>query len=73
MLLIQDKLVEKLMEENSEFRWLVKQHSALDKKIEEYNKQRYISTDEELEKKNLQKKKLILKERLTDMLKHYSG
>lgn len=59
--------LEKLLSENPEFKKLYKEHSVLKSQVEEYNQRKFLTPEEELEKKNIQKQKLKYKDRLTEI------
>lgn len=66
-----EELVEVVKRENEEFRLLLEEHQALEQQLEEFNKRRYISPDQEVERKNLQKRKLLKKDRMAAILREY--
>ncbi|RJQ50124.1 MAG: DUF465 domain-containing protein [Nitrospiraceae bacterium] len=61
-----------LKKENEEYRKTEEEHRKLDKTLEEMLKKRYLTPEEELEKKKLQKKKLQLKDRLAQLVREYN-
>ncbi len=61
----------KLAEENEEFRKLGEEHRSLEEMLSEFNERRYLSPDEEMEKKRIQKLKLLKKDRMAQMLREY--
>jgi len=65
-----EDMVEHARRENEEYRRLEKEHRELDKQIDEaYGDRKYLSPEEELGKKNLQKQKLAKKDRMYQILK----
>jgi len=66
-----EEIISILKEENEEFRKLVEEHRKLDRYLDEMNKKRYLTSDEEIEKKKLQKKKLYYKDRIAEMIREY--
>jgi len=66
-----EEIINILKEENEEFRKLVEEHRRLDRYLDEMNKKRYLTSDEEIEKKKLQKKKLYYKDRIAEMVREY--
>jgi len=66
-------LVKKLVEENEEFKRLYEEHLQLKSKIAEIENKHYITPEEELEKKRLQKIKLAGKDRMFEILKEYKN
>ena len=66
-------LLEKVQEENDEFRGLYKEHTTLKQKVEEFNKMKIITPQQEIEKKKHQKQKLSLKDRMEKILSEYQS
>lgn len=67
----QEASVDRAKRENEEFRQLVEEHQALERQLEELNKHRYLTSDQEIERKNLQKQKLVKKDRMAAILREY--
>ena len=70
---INPELLEKVQKENEEFRGLYKEHSTLKQKVEELNKMKIITPQQEIEKKKHQKQKLSLKDRMEEILNEYQS
>ena len=68
---INPALLEKVRQENTEFRELYKEHTSLKHKVEALNKTKLITPEQELEKKKHQKQKLSLKDRMEKILSLY--
>ncbi len=68
---INPALLEKVKQENSEFRELYEEHTTLKLKVAEFNKMKLITPEQELEKKKHQKQKLSLKDRMEKILSLY--
>ncbi len=68
---INPALLEKVSQENSEFRELYAEHSSLKQRVEELNKMKLITPEQEVEKKKHQKQKLSLKDRMEKILSQY--
>ncbi len=68
---INPALLEKVKQENSEFRDLYEKHTTLKLKVDEFNKMKLITPEQELEKKKHQKQKLSLKDRMEKILSLY--
>jgi uncharacterized protein len=68
---INSNLLEKVRQENTEFRELHEEHSTLKLKVEALNKTKLITPEQEVEKKKHQKLKLNLKDRMEKILSHY--
>ncbi|MBI4378662.1 MAG: DUF465 domain-containing protein [Nitrospinae bacterium] len=66
-----EQLIEKVKKENEEFRTLYLEHLELEKRLSELNKSKFLSSDDEVEKKRLQKIKLSGKDRMAKILKQY--
>ena len=66
-------LLEKVQKENEEFRGLYKEHTTLKQKVEEFNKLKLITPQQEIEKKKHQKQKLSLKDRMEEILSEYQS
>ena len=66
-------LLEKVQKENEEFRGLYKEHTTLKQKVEEFNKLKLITPQQEIEKKKHQKQKLSLKDRMEKILSEYQS
>ncbi len=57
-----------LVERNPEFRSLVHEHRMLDDKLKEFDRKVYLTAEEEMERKRLQKLKLVKKDQIARML-----
>jgi uncharacterized protein len=68
---INSNLLEKVRQENTEFRELHEEHTTLKLKVEALNKTKLITPEQEVEKKKNQKLKLNLKDRMEKILSHY--
>jgi uncharacterized protein len=66
-------LIEHLKEINPEFRQLLEEHLLYERQLEEFNKLRYLSSEQELEKKRVQKIKLRGKDRMAELLKEHKS
>ena len=66
-------LLEKVQKENEEFRGLYQEHTTLKQKVEEFNKMKIITPQQEIEKKKHQKQKLSLKDRMEEILSDYQS
>lgn len=65
---IEQKALKKILSSNINFKRLYTEHSELKIKIENMNKTKFLTTEEELEKKQHQKQKLVLKDRMEAIL-----
>ncbi len=57
-----------LLENNPEFKNLVHEHRMLDEQLKEFDRKVYLTPDEEMERKRLQKLKLAKKDQIARML-----
>jgi uncharacterized protein YdcH (DUF465 family) len=60
-----------LRSENEEYQKLEEDHRKLDKLLDEISRKKYLTTDEEIEKKKLQKRKLQLKDQMAELIREY--
>ena len=65
---IQQTLLEKLLIENLEFKKLYEEHAFLKSQVDELNQRKFLTPQEELEKKKFQKQKLKYKDRISKIL-----
>jgi uncharacterized protein YdcH (DUF465 family) len=62
--MIDPRLYAQLKEEDPEFCRLAEQHQEYDRQIGEYDRIYYLTSDQERKRKDLQKRKLILKDQM---------
>lgn len=67
----EERLIERYMDHDDELRRYVEEHRRYEAAIAEMNSKVYLTPQEEVEKKNLQKKKLAGKERIFEILSKY--
>jgi uncharacterized protein YdcH (DUF465 family) len=65
---IEKGVLEKILSSSVEFKRLYEQHTELKHRVEDMNKSKFLSADQELEKKQHQKQKLILKDKMEAIL-----
>ena len=70
---INPQLLDKIQNENEEFKKLFAEHNLLKQKVGELNKLKFLSGDQEIEKKKHQKEKLKTKDRLEQILSEYQS
>ena len=70
---INPQLLDKIQNDNEEFKKLYAEHNVLKRKVVELNKLKFLSGEQELEKKKHQKEKLKAKDRLEQMLSEYES
>ncbi len=69
----ENALIERLKQTNPEFRQLAEEHLQYERQLEEFNKLRYLTSEQELEKKRVQKIKLRGKDRMVEIVKEYKA
>lgn len=62
-------LIQRLSEESPRFRKLHEEHVLFEKKLHEYEEMTYLSEEEDLERKKVQKLKLAGKDEMESLLK----
>jgi|GEM_PF-108758 len=70
---IDTELLEKVSNENEEFKKLYEEHALLKNRVDELNKMKFLSADQEVEKKKHQKEKLKTKDRMEEILSSYQS
>ena len=65
---IEKEVLDKILSSNVDFKRLYTEHSELKLKIDDMNKTKFLTTEEEVEKKQHQKHKLILKDKMEAIL-----
>ena len=70
---INPQLLDKIQNDNEEFKKLYAEHNVLKQKVVQLNKLKFLSGEQELEKKKHQKEKLKAKDRLEQMLSEYES
>ena len=69
----EDVVRTKLRTENPEFQLLEQEHRRLDRELMNFEIHVYLSPEEELERRRLQKLKLAAKDRMTEMIRRCKG
>ncbi len=67
----EQEIAELLKKENEEFRKLSEEHRSLDVLLAEIDNKRYLTPEEELERKKIQKQKLLKKDRMAEIVREY--
>lgn len=67
------QLIRKLIPKNKELKVLWDEHLGYEEKLEQLNKRRYLSTEEEMKRKEIQKLKLRGKDRIAEILRDHRG
>ncbi len=70
---INQDLLEKVKTDNDEFRKLYDDHSTLKTRVDELNKLKYLTPEQEMEKKTIQKRKLQQKDRMNEIVGEYEA
>lgn len=66
------EIISILRSESEEYRKIEEEHRKLDKDLDEMSKKRYLTSDEEVEKKRMQKQKLQYKDRMAELIREYN-
>jgi hypothetical protein len=64
----EEELIQQLLADDNELRALYLEHQELKHKLEAFRNKLYLTAEEELEKKRIQKMKLASKDRLMEIL-----
>lgn len=67
----EQEVVERLKKENEEFKRLSEEHRNLDGLLAEIDNKRYLTPEEEVERKKIQKQKLLKKDRMAALVRAY--
>ena len=67
----ENDIVEFLRNQNEEFRKLSEEHRNLDGLLSQIDSKRYLSAEEEVERKRIQKQKLLRKDRMAELVRQY--
>jgi uncharacterized protein YdcH (DUF465 family) len=70
---IDPTLLEKVQGENEEFKKLYQEHLDLKHRVVELNKMNFLSPEQELEKKTVQKQKLRGKDRMIEIIEQFQA
>lgn len=70
---IDPTLLGKIQSDNEEFKTLYADHMKLKGRVEELNKLKILSPEQEVEKKTIKKQKLKNKDRMTELLDQYQA
>ena len=65
------QLINRLIPENPELKKLWEEHLEYKVKLEEFNKKKYLSAEDELKRKDIQKLKLSGKDQIEDILRRH--
>lgn len=67
----EERAIASLLDKDSELRKYYEEHQELEKKLAEYQHKPHLSTEEEIEKKRLQKLKLVGKDKIMEILEKH--
>jgi uncharacterized protein YdcH (DUF465 family) len=67
----EQEVVESLSKGSEEFRKLVEEHHHLEGLLAEIDKKVYLTPEEEVERKKIQKQKLIKKDRMAELIRDF--
>ena len=67
----EQEIIEKMLKENEEFKKVSEEHHQLDGLLTEIDKKVYLTPEEEIERKKLQKQKLAKKDRMAEMIRDF--
>jgi uncharacterized protein YdcH (DUF465 family) len=67
----ENEIVKLLSTENEEYRKLGEEHKTLEQLLDEFNDRVYLTPDEEMERKRIQKLKLLKKDRMAEILREF--
>jgi len=65
------EIIDNLRNENDEFRKLEDEHRRLEITLADIDKKKYLTAEEEMERKNIQKQKLQFKDKMAELVKGY--
>jgi uncharacterized protein len=66
-------LIEHLKQTDPEFRQLAEEHLQYERQLEEFNNLRFLTSEQELQKKQVQKFKLRGKDRMAEILREHKA
>jgi uncharacterized protein YdcH (DUF465 family) len=67
----EQEIIEYLKKENGEFRRILEEHHGLDAALAEIDKKVYLTPEEEIERKKLQKQKLAKKDKMAELIRDF--
>ncbi|MDA8105619.1 MAG: DUF465 domain-containing protein [Nitrospiraceae bacterium] len=67
----EQEIIESLKKENEEFKKLLEDHHDLDATLAEMDKKVYLTPEEEIERKKLQKLKLAKKDKMAELIRDF--
>jgi len=67
----EEELIQQLLNQDDKLRTLYLEHQELKHKLEAFRKKLYLTPEEEVEEKRIQKMKLALKDRMMELLQRH--
>ena len=67
----EQEIIEHLKKENEEFRKVLEEHHGLDATLAEIDRKVYLTPEEEVERKKLQKQKLVKKDKMAEFIRDF--
>ena len=67
----EQEIIEHLKKENQDFRKIVEEHHGLDVTLAEIDRKVYLTPEEEVERKKLQKQKLAKKDKMAEFIRDF--
>lgn len=67
----EQEIIEHLKKKNEEFRKVLEEHHGLDATLAEIDRKVYLTPEEEIERKKLQKQKLAKKDRMAEFIRDF--
>ena len=67
----EEKMIIPLLDKDAELKKYYEEHLELENKLQSYQNRSYLSPDEEMEEKKLQKLKLVGKDKMMEILSKY--
>ncbi len=67
----EQEIIERLKKENEEFRKVLEEHHGLDATLAEIDRKVYLTSEEEIERKKLQKQKLAKKDKMAEFIRDF--
>jgi uncharacterized protein YdcH (DUF465 family) len=71
LLIPEAELRNRLLKVNDDFRRLAEEHQSYDHQLDDLANKHFLSEEEQLQEKNLKKKKLVLKDQMYSMVQKY--
>jgi uncharacterized protein YdcH (DUF465 family) len=68
-----EELITRLLPVDEELRHYYEEHVELESQLTEFNRRLYLSPEQEVAKKDLQKRKLLGKDRIMEILQRHRG